>query len=104
MTKNAFHLYLPESRTTSVVFASPHSGRLYPAEFLNASILDERLIRTSEDAFVDLLLEQVTAFGAPLQRLHSGRLLGHRGGHPFGHPSGRLRSSDNICRSASGCH
>lgn len=66
MTKNAFHLYLPESRTTSVVFASPHSGRLYPAEFLNASILDERLIRTSEDAFVDLLLEQVTAFGAPL--------------------------------------
>lgn len=62
----AFRLFRPERRLTSVVFASPHSGRLYPAAFLDASVLDERAIRTSEDAFVDLLLDQVPAYGAPL--------------------------------------
>jgi N-formylglutamate amidohydrolase len=66
MTDTAFNLFLPERRLTSVVFTSPHSGRLYPAEFLSTSVLDERTIRTSEDAFVDRLLDGVTEFGAPL--------------------------------------
>lgn len=66
MSEPAFNLFLPERRLTSVVFASPHSGRRYPADFLNASVLDQRTIRTSEDAFVDQLLGSVTGFGAPL--------------------------------------
>ena len=66
MTPQAYDLTLPLRRTTSVVFASPHSGRHYPAEFLARSILDERTIRTSEDAFVDQLLDCVPALGAPL--------------------------------------
>ena len=66
MPASAFELKLPERRTTCVVFSSPHSGRKYPASFLRASILDQRTIRTSEDAFVDVLLEDVTGFGAPL--------------------------------------
>ena len=66
MTTQAYDLTLPLRRMTSVVFASPHSGRHYPPEFLERSILDERTIRTSEDAFVDQLLDCVPGFGAPL--------------------------------------
>lgn len=66
MTSNAYRLDLPARRSTSVVFASPHSGRDYPGSFLAASVLDERLIRSSEDAFVDDLLAGAPALGAPL--------------------------------------
>lgn len=62
----AYTLTLPETRTTSVVFASPHSGRDYSAAFLAASILDDHLIRSSEDAFVDRLFAAAPDFGAPL--------------------------------------
>ena len=66
MTGAPFHLTMPERRLTSVVFASPHSGRDYTDSFLNRSVLDERTIRSSEDAFVEDLLDPVPAFGAPL--------------------------------------
>ncbi|MFO1174567.1 MAG: N-formylglutamate amidohydrolase [Paracoccaceae bacterium] len=66
MTEGAYRLSLPARRTTSVVFASPHSGRDYTGAFLAASVLDERMIRTSEDAYVDDLLGGVPALGAPL--------------------------------------
>lgn len=66
MTKHAYRLEMPQSRTTSVVFASPHSGRDYSWGFLRRSVLDERAIRSSEDAFVDLLLEDAPTLGAPL--------------------------------------
>jgi N-formylglutamate deformylase len=66
MKTRPYHLTLPAERTTSVVFASPHSGRFYPPGFLKSSILDERAIRTSEDAFVDQLLDGVPGLGAPL--------------------------------------
>ncbi len=66
MSQSAYSLYLPVRRTTSAIFASPHSGRDYPPAFLHASVLDERTIRSSEDAFVDRLLESVPQLGAPL--------------------------------------
>ena len=66
MTTTPYRLTLPEQRLTSVVFASPHSGRAYPAAFLARSILDQRTIRTSEDAFVDDLLDIAPHLGAPL--------------------------------------
>lgn len=66
MPNRAYHLSMPESRLTSVVFASPHSGRNYPPRFLRNSVLDQHAIRSSEDAFVDQLLECVPRFGAPL--------------------------------------
>ena len=66
MVERSFDLRLPLRRTTSLVFASPHSGRAYPAEFLRASVLDERAIRSSEDAYMDALLTDVPALGAPL--------------------------------------
>lgn len=66
MPPRPFRLSHPLRRDTGVVFASPHSGRFYPPAFLRASVLDERAIRSSEDAFVDQLLDCVTGFGAPL--------------------------------------
>lgn len=50
--------------TTAVIFASPHSARSYPADFLQASQLDELALRSSEDAYVDLLLQAAPAAGA----------------------------------------
>jgi N-formylglutamate amidohydrolase len=66
MTAGVYDLFLPDTRDTTVIFASPHSGRDYPAAFLAASPLDERTIRSSEDAYVDLLFAAATQHGAPL--------------------------------------
>ncbi len=48
------------------IFASPHSGRRYPAEFLDQSPLDLMTLRRSEDAYVDLLIDTATSLGAPV--------------------------------------
>ena len=65
MPKVAYDLIHPERRTTSVVFASPHSGRDYPRSFLRRTNLNEHSIRSSEDAFVDQLFDCAPQFGAP---------------------------------------
>lgn len=65
MSQETYRLLLPEGRTTSVVFASPHSGRDYPDAFLRRAVLDRHEIRSSEDAFVDLLFERAARHGAP---------------------------------------
>ena len=62
----AYHLIMPDVRSTSVVFASPHSGRDYPWSFARRSVLDERTLRSSEDAFVDQLFAVAPLHGAPL--------------------------------------
>lgn len=66
MPRVAYHLHQPESHSSSVVFASPHSGRDYPRSFLRRTLLDEHSIRSSEDAFVDRLFDCAPDFGAPL--------------------------------------
>lgn len=48
------------------IFASPHSGRLYPSSFAESSRLDSISLRRSEDAFVDELFDSVPDLGAPL--------------------------------------
>ena len=55
----------PDSLTSGVVFALPHSGRDYGVSFLNQSILDEISIRSSEDAFLDQLIDGIEKYGAP---------------------------------------
>lgn len=62
----AYTLSSPKRRTTSVVFASPHSGRAYTHDFLKRSTLNENEVRSSEDAYVDQLLSAVPDHGAPL--------------------------------------
>lgn len=66
MTSGVFRLYHPERRDTAVIFASPHSGRDYPAGFLAQTVLDAREVRSSEDAFVDQLFADAPVYGAPL--------------------------------------
>jgi N-formylglutamate amidohydrolase len=66
MSTAPYFLRRPDLQATPVIFASPHSGRNYPADFLRASILDEYAIRSSEDAFVDMLFADAPVFGAPL--------------------------------------
>jgi len=66
MPKAAYQLTHPERRTTSVVFASPHSGRDYSWSFLRRTRLNEHSVRSSEDAFVDQLFDCAPQMGAPL--------------------------------------
>lgn len=65
MPKQAYTLLRPEVQTSAVVFASPHSGCDYPEWFVRRSILNARMIRSSEDAFVDKLFAAAPEFGAP---------------------------------------
>lgn len=65
MPKVAYDLIHPNKRMSSVVFASPHSGRDYPSSFVRATQLDKLSIRSSEDAFVDQLFDCATQFGSP---------------------------------------
>src|SRR4051812_33190850 len=41
---------------TPLVFASPHSGSVYPDDMMAAAALDPLAIRRSEDALVDRLI------------------------------------------------
>ena len=61
-----FDLVRPAAPATPLVHASPHSGRLYPAELLEASALDAAAIRRSEDAWVDELIAGAPGSGGTL--------------------------------------
>lgn len=56
----------PVRQTAPVIFASPHSGRVYPPEFLAVARLGPLALRRSEDSFVDELFAAAPANGAPL--------------------------------------
>lgn len=65
MTPPPYRLEMPPRQDCAVIFASPHSGRHYDPAFLARSVLCERMIRSSEDAFVDQLFAAAPAHGAP---------------------------------------
>ncbi len=62
----AVAVHEPPAQSIPFVYSSPHSGTLYPPDFLAASRLDPLAIRRSEDSFVDELFAAVPALGAPL--------------------------------------
>jgi len=64
----AFDIKSPETRTVPLVFASPHSGSNYPADFVSGARLDPVALRRSEDGFVDDLFAAAPEHGAPLLR------------------------------------
>lgn len=66
MTDAAFDLHRPPRAASAVLFASPHSGRHYPAELIAASGLEGPVLRSSEDAFVDDLFAAAPLLGSPL--------------------------------------
>ena len=49
-----------------IVLSSPHSGTLFPPEFLQNSILTEKELRTSEDSFVSEIVQKASDAGIPL--------------------------------------
>lgn len=56
------------------VFNAPHSGTVYPRDFVRRSRLDRQSLRRSEDTFVDEIFTGVTRFGAPLMRANFPRV------------------------------
>jgi N-formylglutamate amidohydrolase len=56
----------PRAETAPVVFASPHSGDVYPPDFVRQARLDALDLRRSEDAFIDALFEDAPRLGMPL--------------------------------------
>src|SRR3954468_14521936 len=65
-----FEIREPEEIRGGVLFNSPHSGRVYPRNFLMASRLDLLTLRRSEDSFVDDLVAGVVRRGYPLMLAH----------------------------------
>jgi N-formylglutamate amidohydrolase len=61
-----FDVAEPLSLATPFVFNTPHSGCVYPAALVGASVLDAGALRRSEDAHIDRLFAGVVALGAPL--------------------------------------
>src|ERR1700743_3645313 len=69
----SYDVLSPRMQGVPFVFSSPHSGRLYPPEFLAISRLDPKTLRRSEDCFVDKLFRPVASLGAPLISARSPR-------------------------------
>ena len=61
-----FEIVEPAEWRAPIVFNSPHSGSVYPTEFLNASRIDLPTLRRSEDAYVEDLFAGAASVGAPL--------------------------------------
>lgn len=57
-------LVRPAHWANGVIFASPHSGCVYPAWFLEGTRLPMTALRSSEDAFVDQLIACAPEFGS----------------------------------------
>jgi N-formylglutamate amidohydrolase len=65
-----FEILEPVEWRGPAVFNSPHSGSVYPHNFLAATRLDIATLRRSEDSFVDELVAGVVGRGYPLMRAH----------------------------------
>lgn len=61
-----FRLHDPAEQTSPLIFASPHSGAIYPKDWVAATRLSERKLRQVEDAFIDTLFARAKTHGAPL--------------------------------------
>jgi N-formylglutamate amidohydrolase len=59
-----FTIIEPLHRTAPLIFASPHSGRRYPADLLAQTRASLASLRRSEDAFVDELFALAASHGA----------------------------------------
>ena len=65
-----FEIVEPQTWRAPIIFNSPHSGSVYPAEFVNASRIDLAALRRSEDSFMDELIGGLSARGFPVVQVH----------------------------------
>ncbi|HVX74731.1 MAG TPA: N-formylglutamate amidohydrolase, partial [Bradyrhizobium sp.] len=65
-----FEIAEPATWRSPIIFNSPHSGSVYPEEFLAASRIDLASLRRSEDSFMDELIDGLTDAGFPVVRVN----------------------------------
>jgi N-formylglutamate amidohydrolase len=65
-----FEIVEPAAWRAPIIFNSPHSGSVYPPEFLNASRIDLAALRRSEDSFMDELIAGLSDRGFPTVRVN----------------------------------
>ena len=58
----------PDHWRAGVVFASPHSGSIYPEALIKHAKLSAHQLRRNEDIYIDHLFHSASAAGAPLLR------------------------------------
>ena len=66
LPEKSYKLDDPVVLQSGIVIASPHSGRNYSSSVKEQSILDPTTLRSSEDAFVDELMDFAPDLGIPL--------------------------------------
>ena len=65
-----FEIVEPAEWRAPIIFNSPHSGSVYPHDFLNASRIDLAALRRSEDSFMDELIAGLSLRGFPTIRVN----------------------------------
>ena len=65
-----FSIAEPPAWRAPIIFNSPHSGSIYPREFLAASRIDVAALRRSEDSFMDELIADLSDRGFPTVRVN----------------------------------
>ena len=65
-----FEIIEPTEWRAPIIFNSPHSGSIYPDDFLAASRIDLPTLRRSEDSFMDELIGHLSARGFPVVRVN----------------------------------
>src|SRR6204780_5700490 len=65
-----FEIVEPAVWRAPIIFNSPHSGSVYPDEFLHASRIDLAALRRSEDSFMDELIADLSDRGFPTVRVN----------------------------------
>ena len=89
-----FEIVEPAEWRAPIIFNSPHSGSVYPEEFLTASRIDVGALRRSEDSFMDELIGGLSDRGFPTVRVNFPRSYVDVNRSPTARPrmfSGRLR-------------
>jgi N-formylglutamate amidohydrolase len=65
-----FEIAEPATWRSPIIFNSPHSGSVYPEQFLAASRIDLASLRRSEDSFMDELIDGLADAGFPVVRVN----------------------------------
>ena len=96
-----FEIVEPAEWRAPIIFNSPHSGSVYPEEFLNASRIDLPTLRRSEDSFMDELIAELSARGFPVVRVNFPRSYVDVNREPYElDPQDVFRAAAELCQHA----
>ena len=65
-----FEIVEPSVWRAPIIFNSPHSGSVYPREFLAASRIERTALARSEDSFMDEMIADLPERGFPILRVN----------------------------------